>query len=91
MRDFAFCVEEKQVKGFGKIGSWRGIKSIFKVAYGENKDCAMYNETKYVVYTSHKLHLNFYIDVLKVFMKKKDLIFNVFVGSKVLYAGMVSI
>lgn len=67
------------------------IKTIFKVADGKNKERAMYGKTKYVVYIPCELHMKFYVDVMRMFTKKGDAIFNVFGGLKIMYICMVSI
>lgn len=54
------------------------IKAIFMVGEDKDKDHAMHDETRYVVYTQYKLHLDVYVYVLKIFTRKGDPFFNVF-------------
>lgn len=56
----------------------KDIKAIFKVANGIDKEQAMNDKTKYVVYILYKLRMDFHVDVMQMLTRKRDAIFNVF-------------
>ena len=85
-----FLVKIQRSQSLAGLDPEKDIKSIFKVADGRDKDRALYDESKYVIHTQFELRLDFYVEVLRMFTRKGDTVFNVFGGSKFLYAGMVS-
>jgi hypothetical protein len=51
----------------------------------------MYDEAKYANYPSDKLRMEYYLKMMRILTRRRDCIFNIFEGSKLVYAAMVNI
>jgi hypothetical protein len=67
------------------------IEKIFQVPEGLDASKSLYDEAKYMNYPSDELRMEFYFKILRALTRRGDCIFNVFGGSKPMFAGMVSI
>ena len=66
------------------------MEKLFQVAEGVGASKSLYDEAKYTNYTSDELRMEFYLRIMRALTRRGDYIFNVFGGSKPVYAGMVS-
>lgn len=66
------------------------MEKIFQVPEGLGNSKSLYDEAKYATYTSDELRMDFYLRMLRTFTRRGDCIFNVFGGSKPMFAGVVS-
>ena len=66
------------------------MEKLFQVAEGLGASKSLYDEAKYANYTADELRMEFYVRIMRVLTRRGDSIFNVFGGSKPIYAGMVS-
>ena len=66
------------------------MDKVFQVTEGLGNSKSLYDEAKYANYTGDELRMEFYLHVLRTLTRRGDTIFNVFGGSKPMYAGLVS-
>ena len=66
------------------------MESLFQVPDALGNDKRYYDEAKYANYPAGELRMDFYLRVLRVLTQRGDCIFNVFGGSKMVYAALVS-
>lgn len=67
------------------------MEKLFKVPDGLGNSPSLYDESKYAMYPSDELRMGFYIDIMKKLTSRGDTVFNVFGGTKPMFAGMVSV
>ena len=66
------------------------MEKLFQVPKGLGASKSLYDEAKYTNYTADELRMEFYLRIMRALTRRGDSIFNVFGGSKPIYAGMVS-
>jgi hypothetical protein len=66
------------------------MDKLFQVPDGLGSSKCLYDEAKYANYPADELRMEFYMRMLRTLTRRGDCIFNVFGGSKPLYAAMVS-
>jgi len=66
------------------------MEKLFQVPEGMGKSRSLYDEAKYANYPADELRMDFYLRMMRTLTKRGDSIFNVFGGSKPMYAAMVS-
>lgn len=66
------------------------MEKIFQVPDGLGTQKCLYDEAKYANYPSDELRMEFYLKMMRTFTRRGDTIFNIFGGSKPIYAAMVS-
>jgi hypothetical protein len=67
------------------------MEKIFQVPDGLGNSKSLYDEAKYANYPCEELRMEFYLRMMRALTRRGDCIFNVFGGSKPIFAGMVSI
>lgn len=66
------------------------FKGVFKpLCVNKNVVRSVLDEYKYTVETEYELRMDFYIDVLQNAVEKGQIVFNMFGGTKLMYAGLV--
>ena len=65
------------------------MDKVFQVPEGLGNTKALYDEAKYANYTGDELRMEFYLNVLRSLTRRGDTIFNIFGGTKPMYAGLV--
>ena len=66
------------------------MEKLFQVPEGLGNNKSLYVEAKYANYPSNELRMDFYVRMLKSMTRRGDCIFNVFGGSKPMFAALVS-
>lgn len=66
------------------------IEKLFQVLEGLGTNKCLYDEAKYANYPMNELRTEFYLRMMRTLTRRGDCIFNVFKGSKHVYAAMVS-
>ena len=66
------------------------MKKLFQIPKGLGASNSLYDEAKYANYHSDELRMEFYVRIMRAFTRRGDCIFNVFGGTKPIFAGMVS-
>lgn len=66
------------------------METLFQVPEGLGGSRGLYDEAKYANYPTDELRMDFYLRMLRSLTKRGDFIFNVFGGSKIIYAALVS-
>ena len=66
------------------------MEKLFQVPEGLGSSRSLYDEAKYGNYPTDELRMDFYLRMLRTLTKRGDCIFNVFGGSKPIFAAMVS-
>ena len=66
------------------------MQKLFQVPEGQGSSKSLYDEAKYANYHSDELRMEFYLRIMRAFTRRGDCIFNVFGGTKPIFAGMVS-
>ena len=66
------------------------METLFQVPEGLGGSRGLYNESKYANYPTDELRMDFYLRMLRSLTKRRDFIFNVFGGTKIIYAALVS-
>lgn len=67
------------------------MDKLFQVPEGLGNSKCLYDEAKYANYPADELRMDFYLRLMRMLTKRGDSIFNVFGGSKPMYAALVSI
>ena len=67
------------------------MSKLFQVPEGLGTQKSLYDESKYAYYTGHELRMDFYLKVLRCLTRRGDTIFNVYGGTKPVYAALVSL
>jgi hypothetical protein len=62
---------------------------FFQVSEGLGTSRSFYDEAKYANYPMDELRMEFYLRMMRTLTKRGDFIFNIFGGSKPIYAAMV--
>lgn len=81
--------EKSKMVGDAKRLKYKGIYQPESSSKSVHK--TMQDEHKYTIETDYELRMDFYIDILQQSACKRQIVFNFFGGSKIMYAGMVSI
>ena len=66
------------------------MEKLFQVPDGLGASKSLYNEAKYAIYPEQELRMEFYLRIMRVLTRRGDTIFNIFGGTKPIFAGMVS-
>ena len=66
------------------------MDNLFQVPDGAGDNKALYEESKYALYHADELRMDFYLKMMKLLTRRGDCIFNVFGGSKPMFAALVS-
>ena len=66
------------------------MEKLFQVQEGLGSSRSLYDEAKYANYPADELRMEFYLRMMRTLTKRGDCIFNVFGGSKPVFAAMVS-
>ena len=66
------------------------MDKLFQVLEGLDASKCLYDEAKYSDYHAYELWMELYLRMMRTLMRRGDCIFNVFGGSKLVYATMVS-
>ena len=67
------------------------MDKLFQVPEGLGASKSLYDEAKYANYPADELRMDFYLRMMRTLTRRGDCIFNVFGGSKPIYAAMVSV
>ena len=82
-----FLTYNKQRDGRAPVKSSH-FKKLYSVPHPPPKE--LFQETLYTVYPANELRMEFYIDVLQGLAMNGETVYNVYGGSKFMYAAMVS-
>ena len=66
------------------------MDKLFQVLEGLDANKSLYDEAKYANYPADELRMDFYLRMMRTLTRRGDCIFNVFGGSKSIYAAMVN-
>jgi hypothetical protein len=66
------------------------MDKLFQVPEGLGASKCLYDEAKYANYPLDELRMEFYLRMMRSLTKRGDCIFNIFGGTKPIYAAMVS-
>jgi hypothetical protein len=67
------------------------MEKLFQIPEGLGANKCLYNEEKYANYPSDELWMEFYLRMIRNLMRRGDCIFNIFGGSKPVYASIESV
>jgi len=67
------------------------MEKLFSIPEVLGTHKSLYDESKYANYPADELRMEFYIRILRRLTNRGDTIFNIFGGSKPIFAGMVSV
>ena len=67
------------------------MDKLFQLPEGLGASKSLYYEAKYANYPADELRMDFYLRMMRTLTRRGDCIFNVFGGSKPIYAAMVSV
>ena len=67
------------------------IDKLFQVPEGLGNQKHLYDEAKYANYPADELRMDFYLRMMRTLTRRGDTIFNVFGGTKPIYAALVSL
>ena len=66
------------------------MEKLFQVPKGLGLSRSLYDEAKCANYLANELRMEIYLRMMKTLTKRRDYIFNVFGGSRPVFAAMVS-
>jgi hypothetical protein len=66
------------------------MEKLFQVQEGLGSSRSLYDEAKYAIYPEDELRMEFYLRMMRTLTRRGDYIFNVFGGTKPIFAAMVS-
>ena len=66
------------------------VEKLFQVPEGMGMSKSLYDEAKYANYPEGELRMEFYMRMMRNFTRRGDFVFNVFGGSKPIFAALVS-
>jgi hypothetical protein len=66
------------------------MEKLFQVRDGMGASKSLYDEAKYAMYPADELRMEFYLRIMRALTRRGDAIFNIFGGTKPIFAGMVS-
>lgn len=84
-----FLTHKKSPTGRQPIKASAVFRKIYSLESPQPKE--LMEETLYTIYPHLELRLDFYVGILKILCMAGDTIFNVFGGTKLMYAALVSV
>lgn len=84
-----FLTHKKSPTGRQPIKASAVFRKIYSLESPQPKE--LMEETLYTIYPQLELRLDFYVGILKILCMAGDTIFNVFGGTKLMYAALVSV
>lgn len=66
------------------------MEKFYQVPEGLGASKSLYDEAKYANYPADELRMEFYVQIMRALTRRKDSIFNIFGGTKPIFADMVS-
>ena len=84
-----FLTHKKSPSGRPPVKASVAFRKIYEQAEPHEKD--LIEETLYTIYPARELRMEFYVGILKTLCSTGDTIYNVFGGTKLMYAALVSV